>query len=487
MPILTQRNKVHKELQTRQSEDLERLRTFLMQPSVSRENYGVRDCAELLLTYFQALGCQEAEIAETPDLPAVWAFYDAGAPKTLAVYGYYDSNIVGTGWDHDPFAGVVTARPPFPAVLYGRGCNNKGGLLAFLNALFAIKAVEGTLPVNLMFVCEGEEFVGSIHIPQLIERYRPQLSQADGLLSPGPCQSATGEVMLALGNKGCLHIELTCSGEHWGRGPIGGPTHSSTMGVVDHPTWRLVHALSTLYDPTQHRILVDGFYDELREPNTDDLALIEALATRYAGREAEVVPGIGDPDRVHHFINDATGAEVFRRYCFLPTMNINGLRSGYTGPGTTLWTLPHIAQCTIDHRLPPDLDPEICVQKIRAHLDQNGYDDIQIEVLMSVGAQSIGLRDDLAQAALRLFQAREVDPVVWPRRGASGPTGYFSQILGLKVLGSTGMGYASGHSEGNEFLVIEGDGNVGGLVELEQSFVDLLYSYAAYPENWTDE
>ena len=83
-----------------------------MQPSISRENHGVRDCAALLLSYFQELGCQEAEIAETPNLPAVWAYFDAGAPKTLAVYGYFDSNIVGGGWDHDPYAGVLSPRPP---------------------------------------------------------------------------------------------------------------------------------------------------------------------------------------------------------------------------------------------------------------------------------------------------------------------------------------------------------------------------------------
>lgn len=480
----TARGDVHVAVRAQRPEHLARIRTFLMQPSVSRENRGVRECAELLLSYFQALGCQEAEIAETPGLPSVWAAYDAGAPKTLAVYGYFDSNIVGTGWDHDPYAGVVTARPPFKEVLYGRGGQNKGGLIALLNALFAIKAVEGTLPVNLMFVCEGEEFVGSLHMPLLIDRYRRHLSRADGVLSPGPCQSATGEVMLSLGNKGCLHIELTCSGDRWGRGPIGGPVHSSTMGVVDHPAWRLVRALSTLYDPDEHRILVDGFTDRLREPSEDDLALIDALAERYAGQEASVVPGIGTPDRIRTFVNDASGAEVFRRYCFMPTMNINGLRAGYTGPGTTLWTLPAAAHCTIDHRLPPDLDPDVCARKIREHLDRQGYDDIDVDVLMSVGAQSLPLQDDLAQAALRMFRARSVDPVVWPRRGASGPTGYFAQMLGLKVLGSTGMGYASGHSEGNEFLVVEGDGRVGGLVELELSFVDLLYSYAAYPGDW---
>lgn len=460
---------------------LARVREFMAQPSVSQDNLGVRECAALLRRYFQELGCQEAEIAETPYLPSVWASYDASAAKTVAVYGYFDTNVVGTGWTVDPFGGVVTEHPQFPQVLYGRGAGSKGGLLAFINALQAIKQADGSLPVNLMFLCEGEEFLGSGHIPLLIERYRDHLARADACLQPGPCQTATGDVTLALGNKGCLHIELECSGDRWGRGPAGGPVHSSTQGVVDHPVWRLVHALATLYDPVDHKITVDGFYDGLREPTAEDMKLIDALARTYQGRETSA---FGVTGRVDHFVNDVTGRDAFIRYCFLPTMNINGLRAGYTGPGTTLWTLPHAAYCTIDHRLPPDLDPQVCLEKIRAHLDRHGYADIGIKVLMSVGAQKLSIQDDLAQAALRVFNRQGITPVVWPRRGASGPTGHFSHMLGLKALGATGLSHASGHSEGNEFLVVEGAGGVGGLVELEQSFVDLIYSYAAYPADF---
>ncbi len=458
---------------------LERIRTYMAQPSVSEGNVGVRECAELLSESFRQIGCQEVEIAETPDLPAVWAHLDAGAAQTLAVYGFFDTNIVGTGWTHDPFDGVVTSHPDFPQVLYGRGASNKGGFMAFLNAIEVVQQVRGSLPVNLMFVCEGEEFVGSLHVPQLIERYREPLSRASGMLSPGPCQNAAGAVDLALGNKGCLHIEMRCSGEDWGRGPQGAPTHSSTMGVVDHPVWRLVHALSTLYDPATGNITVPGFLDGLREPTAVDLQLVEDLAARYANNEAAGVPGIGRADQVPCFVNDATGSEVFSRYCFLPTMNINGIRAGFTGPGTTLWTLPHEARCTIDHRLPPDLDPQTCLERIREHLDAQGYTDIHMEVLMSVGAQSLDLHDDLAQSALGVFSDWSVEPMVWPRRGASGPTGYFSQMLGLKVLGSTGLGYASGHSSADEFLVVEGDGRVGGIVELTGSYADLLCSLGA--------
>lgn len=474
------RSRVHDQIKAQASQDLERLRAHISQPSVSQENRGVRECATLLLREYEELGCASAEIAETPGLPSVWAYYDAGAPKTLAVYSYFDTNVVGKGWTHPPEKAVVAECAPFKRVLYGRGAGNKAGFIAFLNALRAIKAVDGALPVNLMFVSEGEEFVGSPHVPLLIERYRHYLSRAVGALSPGPCQNAAGASMLTLGNKGCLHIELECSGDRWGRGPVGAPVHSSTQCVVDHPVWRLVRALGTMYDSERNRILVEGFYDGLQEPTAEDMTMLDTLAARYQDSEASAIPA-ASPGRITKFIDDASGRDVFLRYCFQPTMNINGLRAGYTGPGTTLWTLPHAAYCTIDHRLPPDLDPELCRQKIRTHLDRHGFVDIGIKVLMSVGAQKLNIGDDLTQAALRVFKAWDIEPVVWPRRGASGPTGFFSQMLGLKVLNATGLGYASGHSGPDEFLVVEGDGQVGGLVELEQSFADLLFSYAAYP------
>ncbi len=472
---------LHTHIQATLPTHLEQIQTYMAQPSVSEGNVGIRACAELLAERFGQVGCHEVEIAETPGLPAVWAHLDADAPRTLAVYSFFDTNSVGTGWTHDPFDAVVTAHPDFPQVLYGRGAANKGGFMAFLNAIETIQQVRGSLPVNLMFVCEGEEFVGSVHVPQLIERYREPLSCTSGVLSPGPCQNAAGAVDLALGNKGCLHIELRCSGEDWGRGPQGAPTHSSTMGVVDHPVWRLVHALATMYEPRSGTITVPGFMDDLRPPTADEQRLVADLATRYADSAAAGIPGISRAEQVPCFVNDVTGAEVFRRYCFLPTMNINGLRAGFTGPGTTLWTLPHVARCTIDHRLPPDLDPQICLARIREHLDIQGYADIHVEVLMSVGAQSLDLHDGLAQSALSVFADWNVDPAIWPRRGASGPTGYFSQMLGLNVLGSTGLGYASGHSSANEFLVIEGNEQVGGIVELTGSYADLLCRLASVP------
>jgi len=481
---MNKRKQVHQHIKEHREQHLGRVREYMAQPSVSQEDpKGVAKCATLLQGYFKQLGAREAEVVQTPVLPAAWGYIDAGAPKTLAVYAYFDTNIVGSGWDHDPYKSVIAERKPFKSVVYGRGGGTKGGFAAFLNAIDSIQAVDGKLPVNLMVVAEGEEFVGSDNIPMLIDKYRHHLSKADATIVPAPCQNPSGDVTLFLGNKGNLHIEYECSGERWGKGPAGGPVHSSAQPVVDHPVWRLVSALNTLYDHKSNRVLVNGFYDGLLKPTGEDMELIDALAVKYKGRESSAIPNMA-PGKVAKFAHNAAGRDAFMHYCFDPTMNINGIRGGYTGPGTLLWTLPHAAYATVDHRLPPDLEPNDIAKKIRAHLDKLGYNDIGMKILMAVPPQKLSVKDDLAKAGLRVFKEWGIEPTVWPRRGASGPMGFFSQMLGHKVLGATGIGYASGHSAPNEFLVVDGDGKVGGLVELEQSYVDLLYSYAAYPKEF---
>jgi acetylornithine deacetylase/succinyl-diaminopimelate desuccinylase-like protein len=163
-------------------------------------------------------------------------------------------------------------------------------------------------------------------------------------------------------------------------------------------------------------------------------------------------------------------------------MNISGLRAGYSGPGTKFWTLPGSAYCNIDCRLPGEMDPVALLASFRNHLDRHGYEDIGIQVLESTpSALTPGVQDPVVQAALRVLDAWQIEPVIWPRAGAGGPTGHFSRMLNLTPLTSVGIGH-SGQQGDEDYLVIEGNGIVGGLMELEQSFADLLYSYAAFPD-----
>ncbi len=475
----TGKKKVHEKLDLLQNDHIQRLRKFISQPSVALENNGVRECAELLKSIFLEVGLTDVEIIETPGFPALWASYKGKSNKTITVYDYYDTNVVGANWSKPPYEAVVEQHEPFKKVLFGRGASNKGGLIAFLNVIEAILKVEGELPVNLNFIIEGDEFLGSNQIPYLINRFKDQLKNSDALLFPKACQTMDGDVTLYLGNKGCLHFEMKCSGEMWGKGPIGASVHSSVQCIVDQPVWRLVSALNSMYDHETNKVLVDGFYDDVEVPPEDEKELIQILADKYKGRECDAITALGGKDRVKHFINNEKGAEVISRYSYSPTMNINGIRGGYTGPGTLLWTLPHEAYCTIDIRLPYNMDPIDILNKIRKHLDKNGYSDITLTPLETSSAEiPLNVSDALLQSSLKVFEEWNISPLIWPRKGAGGPTGFFSKMLGLKALNSTGLSYATGHSGPDEYMVIEGNDKVGGLLEFEESLADLLYSFS---------
>ncbi len=482
---LANRARVFDDIAAHRDEHLARIREYVRQPSVSATGQGIPETAELLAGYYRRLGCREVEIVPTDGHPGVFAYYDAGAPKTIVNYAMYDVQPAEeTGWSSPPFEAALVERPPFPLALVGRGAFfAKGPYRAWLNALESIIAVEGTLPVNIFFVAEGEEEIGSPHYHQIIQRYADRLRTADACLTLGVSQNAQGELSVFLGNKGFLYFELEASGDRWGRGPRGGDVHGSTQSVVDSPSWRLVQALATLTDPTGTRVLVDRFYDAVRPPSASDAALLTALAARYDGADwATIIPNAGGPGRVERFVGDLTGRALLERYLFQPTLNIDGLYAGYTGPGTTTFSLPHRATANMDIRLVPDQEPEEVRALLRAHLDRHGYEDVELRILSSCTWAKTDPEAAVAQACLRAYRRLGHEPALWPLKGTSGAWYLFNRSLGLPTVKEGGVGHGGGFHAPNEYLVIEGHGRVGGLVECEQSHVEVLYSFAAYPD-----
>ncbi|MBU5625362.1 M20/M25/M40 family metallo-hydrolase [Oscillibacter sp. MSJ-2] len=460
---------------------LENLREFVAQPSISCEGKGMRECAGLILRHLKELDCTEAELIETPGYPGVWGYYDAKAAKTLVVYGYFDCNSVGQGWTVEPFGGVVGPRGEFKSVLFGRGVRNKGPILTFINALKKIVAADGTLPVNVMLLIEGEEFLSSRNVPFMLEKYQKRLAAADYGLCTEAGVTPAGVPIITLGNKGFIHLDMKVSGEKWGRGPQGSFVHGSAQCVVDSPVWRLVQALSTLFDPETQEVTVEGFGEGLAQPTEAEDRLIDELLAQFDGRPLQdVLPYIsGQPGRVERFVFDLEGKELLKRYLFHPSFNINGLRAGYTGPGTPLFTLPTEAVARFDLRLPRNMTVEQTLSALRGHLDAHGFADIEMDVMGGYGSTSSDLEDDLVQAALRALEDSPVKPLIWPKKSASNPVGVISDKLGIKVLTGFGNGITMGGNAGpDECLVIESGDERPGLRELEASFIDLLYNYA---------
>jgi acetylornithine deacetylase/succinyl-diaminopimelate desuccinylase-like protein len=464
-------DRVYRYIDQHVADHLVAIQRWLRQPSISAQNVGIAEMAQLLRGDLAGMGFQEAEVVPTGGHPGVWGFYDAGAPKTLLVYLMYDVQPVNPDdWRTPPFeANVVETE--HGRVLMARGATNqKGPERAFFNALESIIATEGTLPVNLMVTAEGEEEIGSVHYHEIVDRFEDRLRTCAGAFFPFNAQNPTGSAQLALGVKGIVYFEAEATG-----GPHGGPKdaeiHGSYKAIVDAPVWRLVQALSTLTTPDGNTIVVPGYYDDVRPPTDEEQRLINGLLEGW-GDEA-----LRESLGVDRWIDGLSGADAILSYLYHPTLNIDGIWGGYIDEGAKT-ILPHMATAKVDSRLPPHVDPDEALGKIRAHLDRHGFEDIVIRKLEGYPAAQTSIEATLVQAAIGVFNKYGHTPVVWPRLAGSAPFYEFTDRLQLPMVFG-GLGHGSGAHAPNEYMVIEpSNPRVAGLAEVEKGYVDLLYALA---------
>ncbi len=464
------REKVFKHIKDHFEEHVERLRELVRQPSISAENYGIRECANLIRDYLRRLGCKDARLVETSGNPVVYGYYDAGADKTVIIYMMYDTQPADEpGWIVPPLGGHVIDMPPFGKCLVARGAiNTKGELGAFLNACESITAVGEEIPLNLIFVAEGEEELGSRHLPEFINEYVSVLKKADAVFFPTADQDEKGKVQMSLGVKGIVYFELELDGESWGYGPTEFDIHGSNKAWVDSPTLRMIQALSTLTSKDGNEVLVDGFYDNVAPPSPEDMELIEKLEKTF---DEETVK---KEMKVKRFIDDVHGKEALLKYLYSPTLNIDGIWSGYIGPGTKT-VLPHKITVKMDVRLVPNMTVEEVIPKIRRHLDKNGFKEIKITRLEE-GYEwaKTSVREPAVQAVIKTYREFGYEPEIWPHMAGSAPFCMFNrEPLNLPFV-EGGIGHGGRAHAPNEYIVVEEGGPTGGLITLEKSYVAIL-------------
>jgi acetylornithine deacetylase/succinyl-diaminopimelate desuccinylase-like protein len=456
---------------------LSRLQSFLRQPSVSVDGEGIEACARLFVELLQDAGFPEAELIPTSGYPGVWAAYDAGLPITMVVYGMFDvRRATVDGWRVPPFSAEIVEVPPFSRVVMARGARSvKGPLGVWLNAVEACRAVLGRPPVNLLLVAEGDEILGSPRYREMIDRYRDRIGTAQMCWTPGASQDASGTAHLTMGYKGMIYITFRASGARWGRGPKTGPIHGMAKSVVDSPAWHLVHALSALTAPDGNTVRVTGF-DRPATPTPEELREMDTLRARFAGTPWQrVLPGVQGAD-----IPAAGGRsedEVYQQFFFGPSMNLNGLRSGYVGPGTLTFTLPDVAEAVMDIRVPRQWDVQEVLRAIRVRLDAEGFADIEMDVSGAYNGSSVPRDAPLLCAAEDLFAAHGVEVVRWPMTGGGGPWSVFATEFGMSMLRDIGLGHGRA-SATDEFLVVDGAGKIGGMVDMALSHVELMMRVA---------
>jgi len=461
------------EAQVTQQHDagVKRLQEWIRLPSIAAEDIGFPEGPLHLISLLKSVGFQHAVMVETDGKPGVFATLDAGAAKTVGVYMMYDvKQFDAEEWSSPPLEAALLDKPGFGKIVMGRGAvNQKGPEMALLEALRAIQAVGKQSPVNLVLVAEGEEEIGSPHIGQIVNRPDVQEALADtiGVFMPSAGQSPDGVVSVSLGAKGVIEVQLTAAGELWGRGP-GKNVHSSLKAMIDSPVWRLVHALDTLVSKDGNTITIDN-YPQPRPISESEQAMMAEAAKRMD--EAQFKKLFSTP----HWIDDLDFEQALERLISQPTVNIEGLVGGYTGPGGKT-VLPHSAEAKLDLRLVPGQTADGALAALVAHLDNHGFGDIDINMSGGYDPTSSPVDAAVIQAQMAVLKDAGIDPIIWPRSAGSYP-GYVFTGAPLN-LGAAhfGLGHGSGAHAPDEYFVIESTNpNIEGWDGAVMSYVRYLY------------
>ena len=432
-------------------ESIEQLFELVRQPSVSAQNLGFDKAPQLVKRALESVGLT-AEIVPVPNKgkPSVFGWVAAGAKggvskvargrvkpppqhpaspgtrpagrggkldpskPTLLFYTHYDVQPPEPLelWDSEPFQPTRKGKR-----LYGRGMSDdKGNIAARLAAIRAFMEVRGGLPCNLKFFVEGEEEIGSPNLPAMIAK-RGNEFKADACIWEGGGRNLSGDPFMYLGLKGVLTVKFNVK-------KLTGDAHSSYGTILPSAPWRLVHALATLRDATG-RVLIPGFYDKVRGATSAE----EEAVTKLPDETEEWKQTFGTDD----LLGGLEGLPLRRRHLFEPTATINGFISGYNGPGMKT-VLPAEAGARMDFRLVPDQRPEDIFRKLRAHLDKQGFEDVETELMAGVNPARTAI--DSPWVRLVAGTAEEIygrKPVIAPTMAGTGPMYDFGVTLGMPI------------------------------------------------------
>jgi acetylornithine deacetylase/succinyl-diaminopimelate desuccinylase-like protein len=466
---------IRAEIEKRHDESVKRLQDWIRQPSIAAENRGMNEGCELTMRMLRDAGFQQVAKAPTGGHPGVFATLDAGAPRTLGLYYMYDVKQVDPAeWSSPPFEAALVDKPGLGKVVMGRGAvNQKGPEASFLAALHAIRGAGRKLPVNLVFVAEGEEEIGSPHFPQVVRRPEvlSALKNCMGIFMPSASQGLDGEVTMTLGAKGVIECELISSGERWGRGPRK-DVHSSNKARLDSPAWHLVEALATLVSPDGNEPAIEGYTAKVRPISEAEKKMIAEAARRLSEVEAKKLLG------VDHWVHDVSWREALELLMSRPTVNIEGLVGGYTGPGGKT-ILPGRAVAKLDLRLVPDMTAAEALAALKAHLAKKGFGDIEVRMTGGYDPNSTPADAALIRIETDVYRKGGVDPVILPRSAGSWPGYVFTGEPLHLAAGPFGLGHGSGAHAPDEYYVIESKNpKVQGMDGAVRSFVELLYGLA---------
>jgi acetylornithine deacetylase/succinyl-diaminopimelate desuccinylase-like protein len=414
------------------------LTRFVKQPSVSAKREGIQECAHLVEQMLLELGCSTRILPEKKGNPVVYGeIRTKNSEKTLLFYDHYDVQPAEPleEWKFGAFSGRIHRGR-----IYGRGTSdNKGNIVSRIKAVEAFLKTLGEIPVNVKFVIEGEEEIGSPHLESVVQKHKNLFSN-NGTIWEFGGTNYQGQPEVYLGLKGVLSVELRAK-------DASRDVHSAYAPLVSNPAWRLAWALNSLKNP-EDEILIEGFYDQVQQASKKEIELLEKIPLE----EEELKEDLG----LKNFLEHRTGLDAKKALFLNPTCTINGFLAGYTGSGSKT-VLPKEALLKLDFRLVPNQMPDEIFGKLVSHLRKSGFGDVEVLRYGSTEPAKTPLEETLVQvvvAAAEKIYRKEV--VVFPTSAASGPMHLFRNWLNCPVV-SAGCSHADARTHApNENLTVDG-------------------------------
>ncbi|MFT8872077.1 MAG: M20/M25/M40 family metallo-hydrolase [Sporolactobacillus sp.] len=408
------------------AESLESLYNYLRLPSVSAQHQAIPETVAYVCELIEAVGGQTKVLDDLGGHPVVYGYVAATKhaenAKTLLFYDHYDVQPPEPldEWETEPFEPTLKGD-----VLYARGtADNKGSLVQRLTAVKILQKAGG-LPCNVKFLVEGEEEVGSPNLGQYLKAYQT-LFKADACIWEFGNLDECERVQLFAGIKGSAYFELSVKTSAI-------DIHSSLAACIDNPAWRLVQALATMKDQSNN-ILIDGFFDEIEEPDQELLAAVHNLP--FDKNEWAKPYGLTRP-----LIPEVRGQDPREALVLDPTLTICGMVSGYTGEGAKT-VLPKEARVKIDCRMVPGQTGEYLETCIRRHLIRHGFSDVKVDMIEAQRAYRSAVDDPFVTLVKQTAeQAYGAEAVLYPNSAGTGPMYVFDECLHLPIV-STGVGWA---------------------------------------------
>lgn len=390
-------------------------------PSVSTDSaYAkeVKRAGEWVVADMQRIGLT-AELIETDRHPLVYGeWLDAGDDKpTVLFYGHYDVQPakLEDGWDHEPFDPIEK-----DGCLYARGASDdKGQFLIHLKAVESILESEGTLPVNVKFIIEGEEESGGESIEDFVINHSDRL-KADAVVVSDTSMATTEEPVIVVALRGGTKMELHVSG------PKSDLHSGSYGGVVHNPAQALAEIISKLHD-ADGRITVPGFYDDVKELSADERTAIAQV--QYDEDELYAETGVPQPWGEPEFT-------ILERIGARPTLEVTGIAGGYYGEGFKT-VIPQKAIAKLSCRLVANQDPAKIFALIEKHIKDITPSTIKSE-LIDLGSgrwASMDIDNPIMQSAVEAYKNGWGYEPVFMREGGSIPiVAHMQEQIGAPVV-----------------------------------------------------